>query len=168
MRTGIGENVLDKIVAILIAGDVDERDAWTIRAPFADAVKVAVEEVGTTDLQALFDDLGRELIHAVLGSIAQDLVDGPAAVGGSTMLANVLDAPIAELTLGNDVDVRNHLVDTRALFACQWCESFPDRARTLSSSRQFSKMFCTTRLPVSPRATSCHMPCSASLTYFMI
>lgn len=39
---------------------------------------------------------------------------------------------------------------------------------TFSSSTQFSNMFWTTRLPVSPRATSCHIPLSASLTFDMI
>lgn len=41
-------------------------------------------------------------------------------------------------------------------------------ALTFSSSMQFSKIFCTTRLPVSPKATSCHIPASASFTLAMI
>lgn len=39
---------------------------------------------------------------------------------------------------------------------------------TFSSSTQFSKIFCTTKLPVSPSATSCHMPLNASLTLVII
>jgi hypothetical protein len=109
------KNPLDQVVAVLVAGDVDQRDARTVRTAFTDAVQVAREELRSSDLEALLNDLGRELIHAVLGRVADDVVDGTAAIGGSAMLADVLDAPVAELTMGDDVDVCQDLLNARTL-----------------------------------------------------
>lgn len=111
----VGQDVLDQVVAVLVAGDVDQRDARTVRTAFADAVQVAREELRSSDLEALLNDLGRELIHAVLGRVADDVVDGTAAIGGSAMLADVLDAPVAELTMGDDVDVCQDLLNAGTL-----------------------------------------------------
>jgi hypothetical protein len=91
------------------------------------------------------------------------------------MFADVLDAPVAKLPVSDDVDAGEHLIDARTLAGSVSTprSTMPRpgggrRRLTLSSSKQFSKMFCTTKLPVSPKATSCHMPRRASLTYFMI
>lgn len=99
------------------------------------------------------------------------MVDGTAAVGRGAVLANVLDAPVAKLPVSNNVDVGEDFLDAGSLQIDELAfDSLCNlsRERTLSSSRQFSKMFWTTKLPVSPRATSCHIPRRASLTYFMI
>ena len=80
LRICIGENILHKIVSKLVPGDVDERHARTLWASFADTIEVAIQEVRTTDLQALLDDLRSELIHAVLSCEADDVVDSASAV----------------------------------------------------------------------------------------
>lgn len=43
------------------------------------------------------------------------MVDGSAAIGRSTVLADVLDTPITKLTVGNDIDTGEDFVDARAL-----------------------------------------------------
>lgn len=43
------------------------------------------------------------------------MVNRTAAVSRSTMLADVLNAPIAELTMRDDVDAGEDFIDTRAL-----------------------------------------------------
>lgn len=111
----VGEDVLDEIVAELITRDVDERHAWTIWSGLANALKVAVEEFLATDLEALLDDLGGELIHAILASKAYDMVNGTSTVNDGAVLANVLNTPVTELAVGDDIDARKDLVDARTL-----------------------------------------------------
>lgn len=105
LRCGVRQDVLDEVIPVLIAGNIDEWDPWTVHATFADAVEVAAEELGAANFQALLNHLGSELIHAVLSGIADNVVNGPAAVGGGAMLANVLDTPVAKLAVSDDVDV---------------------------------------------------------------
>jgi hypothetical protein len=115
LRVGVGENVLDQVVSILITCNVDQWDAWAIKTAFADTVKIATEEVNTTNLEAFLNNLGGKLIHAVLGSIADDMINCSAAVSWGTMLANVLDAPVPELTMSDDIDALKHLFNAGAL-----------------------------------------------------
>ena len=76
----IGEEVLDEVVAELISGDVNQRHASTASVHFADAIKVAIEEFGTSDFEAFLDNLGGELVHAVFRSITEDVLDGVSTV----------------------------------------------------------------------------------------
>lgn len=85
-------------------------------ASLAYALEVSFQEFGAANLKAFLDDLGCKLIHAVFGSIAEHMVDGTATILGSSVLTNMLDAPVAKLTMSHDVDVVKHLVDTGALF----------------------------------------------------
>lgn len=165
----IVENPLDEVVSVLIARNVDERDASSVAATLANSIKIASEKLGTANLETLFDDLGGKLIGTVLGGVANNMVNSSAAIRRSTMLANVLDAPVSELAMSHNVDVRQNLFDAGTLrdVSLYLLHELISRL-TLSSSRQFSKMFWTTRLPVSPKATSCHIPRRASLTYFII
>jgi len=112
---GVGEDVLNEVVAELVASNVDKWHARTIRTSLADDVEVAVKEVGAANFKALLDDLGSELIHAVLCSVAQDVVDSTVAVRKSTVLTDVLDAPVAKLAVGDDIDASKDLVDARTL-----------------------------------------------------
>jgi hypothetical protein len=112
---GMSEDVLNQVVTVLVTGDVDERNARTIHTPFANAVKVSAKKLRATNLQALLDDLGRKLIHAILGSEMDDMVDGPAAVARGPMLADVLDAPVSELAVSYNVDVGEDFFNARAL-----------------------------------------------------
>jgi hypothetical protein len=50
LRVGVGENVLDEIVTVLIACDIDEWNARTIMATFTNSIEIATKEVHTTNL----------------------------------------------------------------------------------------------------------------------
>lgn len=117
LRGSIIENPLNEVVSILVAGNVDQGDSSAIPASFADTIQVSTKEVCPSNLETLFDHFGRKLIGAVLGCISDDMVDGAASVGGSTMLANVLDAPVAELAVGHNVNVGQNLFNTGPLLA---------------------------------------------------
>lgn len=79
------------------------------------ALEVALKEIRTTDLETFLHHLRGKLIHAVLGGIAKHMVDSAAAVLRSAMFADMLDAPVAELSMSYNVDVIQHLVDTWTL-----------------------------------------------------
>lgn len=111
----MGEDVLDEVVAILITRNVDQGNAWTIKATLANAIKVATEEFRTTNLEALFNDLRSKLIHAVLRSVTDDVVNGAATISWSTMLADVLNAPVTELSVSNNIDSCQYFLNTRTL-----------------------------------------------------
>jgi hypothetical protein len=115
LSIGVAEDVLDQVVSELVASDVDERHARAVGASLADTVEVTVKEVSTTNFEALLDDLAGELIHAVLGSEAKDVVNGVVAVGNGAVLADVLNAPVAELTMGDNVNTGKDLVDAGTL-----------------------------------------------------
>jgi hypothetical protein len=111
----IVENPLHQVVAILVAGNINQRDPGTITAALADTVEVAAQELGTPNLETLLHHLGGKLVSAVLGCITDDMVNGPAAIRRSTVLADVLDAPVPELPVSNDVDVGKDLFDAGPL-----------------------------------------------------
>ena len=128
----MGENVLDQIVTILIARNcryrsmrslyrdnflltINQGDARTILTTFADTLQIAFKELRTANLEALFDDFGSKLIHAVFCGIAKHMVNSTGPVLRGPMLTNVLDAPIAELTMGNNVNIIENLVNTGTL-----------------------------------------------------
>lgn len=111
----IVEDPLDKVVAVLVARDVNQGDPSSVSAAFADPIQISAQEISTADLEALLDNLRGELISAILGSIPNDVVDGPASVRRSAVLANVLDAPVSELAMRHNIDVGQHLLDARAL-----------------------------------------------------
>lgn len=97
---------------------VDQWNTRTVSAPFTDTLKVALQKVRTANLKTLFDDLRCELVHTILGGITKNMVDGAATIGRSTMLANMLDAPIAELPVGHDVDAIENFGNARTLHQC--------------------------------------------------
>ncbi|MBE3045571.1 hypothetical protein IMZ48_24095 [Candidatus Bathyarchaeota archaeon] len=115
LGTGVRQDVLNQVVAVLVAGNVNERNARSVGTAFADPIQVSTEELGSANLQALLDNLGGKLVGAVLGRVPDDVVDGTAAVGGSAMLADVLDAPVAKLPVGNNVNVREDFLDAGSL-----------------------------------------------------
>ena len=132
LSAAVGQDVLNEVVSKLIAGDyphvsiairslcdalltIDQGHAGTIRAAFADALQVPVQEVGVTNLQTLLNHLRSILIHAVLGSESKDVVDGTAAISGSAMLADVLDAPVAKLAVSNNIDTSENFVNAGTL-----------------------------------------------------
>jgi len=118
LRVGVSENVLNEIVAVLITRNVDQWNTRTIKTALADAVEIAAEKVDTTNLEAFLNNLGSELIHAILGRIADDMVNCSAAISWRTMLTDVLNAPVAKLAVSNNVNTGENLLDARALKTC--------------------------------------------------
>lgn len=112
---GVGQDVLNEIIAILVAGNVNQRNARTVETTLADSVKVPAQELGASDLEAFLNDLGSELIHGVLRSVPDDMINGTAAVRRGAMFANMLDAPVSKLAVRHDVDVGEDFLDARAL-----------------------------------------------------
>lgn len=118
LRAGVGQDVLNQVVSVLVAGDVDQRDPGTIDPTLAHAVEVAGQEIDATDLETLFHNLGGVLIHAVLGCESDDMINRTASILWSTMLAYVLNAPVAKLAMGDDVDAGKDLFDAGPLWSC--------------------------------------------------
>ena len=104
LGVGVGENPLYEIVSKLIAGNINEWDTWTVGATLADPVKILVKELISSDLETLFNNLGRVLVGAVLGGETKDVIDGATAICWGTVLANVLNTPVAELSMSNDIN----------------------------------------------------------------
>ena len=94
---------------------VNERDTRTISTTFTYTIKEALQEVRTTNLQTFLDDLGCKLVHAILCGIAEHVVYGTATISRKAMLADVLDAPVAELAMRDNVDAVEDLVDAGTL-----------------------------------------------------
>lgn len=115
LRAGVGKDVLDQVVAILVAGDVDERNSRAVGPPLTDSIQVAAEKLWAANLQTLLDDLGGELVRAVLGSIADDVVDSTTAVGWGSVFADMLDTPVPKLSMCNNVNVGQDFLDARSL-----------------------------------------------------
>jgi hypothetical protein len=83
---------------------IDQWHAGTILATFANPLKVAVQEVVAANLQTFLDDLGSILVHAVISREPDNMVDSSATVGRGSVLADMLDAPIAKLTMRDHID----------------------------------------------------------------
>ena len=49
------------------------------------------------------------------------MVDGAATVGRSTVFADVLDAPVAELAMGDHIDASQNLIDAWTLMCVSTC-----------------------------------------------
>jgi len=77
-----------------------------------------IQEVGARYLETLLNHLGSELIGTILSSEAKNMLDGTALVSRTAVLANVLDAPVTELTVRDDVDASEDFVDTGTLKLC--------------------------------------------------
>ena len=164
------QNPLDQVITVLVAGNVDKRDSSPVAATLADSIEISAQKIPSANLETLLYHFGSELIGAVLRCVPDYMIDGSASVWRSSVFTDVLNAPVAKLTMGDNVDIGEDFFNAwtlRSTVSVYGCHKHFEQ-HTLSSSRQFSKMFCTTRLPVSPKATSCHMPRRASLTYFMI
>ena len=112
---GVLQNILNQVIAILITGNVDQRDAGTIQATFTDTIKVTTKKVDTTNLKAFFNNLRSKLIHAVFGSVTDNMVNSPATISWCSMLADMLNTPVAELSMGNNVNAGKNFFNARTL-----------------------------------------------------
>lgn len=50
LRVGMGENVLDEVVAVLVTRDIDQRNTRTVETTLTDTIKIATEKVNPTNL----------------------------------------------------------------------------------------------------------------------
>lgn len=138
MGLSMDENVLDQIVAILISSNydkisncrlngihtnltVDQWHAWAIRTSFADLVEITIEEIRSTNFETLLNDLRSELIGAIFSGVLQDVLNGATFVSRGTMLAYMLNAPVAKLTMRDNVDIGKDLADARTLERWSQC-----------------------------------------------
>lgn len=119
LRIGVGQYVLNKIVAILVTCNIDKRDTRTVNTTLTYPIQITAQEFDTANLEAFFDDFGGKLIHAILRRKANDMVDSTAAISWSSVFTNVLDAPITELAVGDNIDACKNLFNARALFDCE-------------------------------------------------
>lgn len=115
LSSAVCQDVLDEIITELVSSNVDKWHTGTIGTALTDALKITVEKFVASDLEALFDNLGSILVHAVLGCKAEDMINSTATISWSTMFANVLDAPVSELAVRNDVDASENFIDARTL-----------------------------------------------------
>jgi hypothetical protein len=115
LSIGVGENPLDQIVAVLIASNIDQGNARTVRATLSDSVQIATQELTASNLEALLYYLRCILVHAVFRCVAKHMVNSSASVSRGTMFANMLDAPIAELAVSNNVNVCENLFNAGTL-----------------------------------------------------
>jgi len=115
LGVGMGQDVLNEIIAILVAGNVDQRNARAVETTLTDPVKVAAQKFGASDLETLLNDFGSELIHGILCSVTNDMINRTAAVGRGTVFADMLNAPVAKLAVCHDVDVGKDFFNAWAL-----------------------------------------------------
>ena len=80
-----------------------------------DDCKISLHEFGTANLETLLHNLGSELVDAVAVSIGKNVIDDAALVRRRTMLAQMLNTPVAELAVGNEVNTGNDFFNGRAL-----------------------------------------------------
>ena len=115
MSMSVHQDPLDEVVPILIASNVDEWNARTIWTSGGYDIQVFIQEFMTANLETFLNNLGSELINAVVVGVVQDVVDDATLVRRGAVLAEVLNAPVAELTMSNEINVGDHLFDGRAL-----------------------------------------------------
>jgi hypothetical protein len=85
--------------------------------------KVTLQEFGTADLETLLHNFGCILIDAIAVGIGKNVVDHTAFVRWGTMLAQMLDTPVAKLAMRDKVDACDDFFDSRTLEkeCCQQC-----------------------------------------------
>lgn len=86
-----------------------------VRTACADSIEIPVQERGSANLKALLHDLRGKLIHTVINGPVNDMLNGTILVVGSTVFADMLDTPVAELAVGEHVDFRDNLFNGRPL-----------------------------------------------------
>jgi hypothetical protein len=115
LRVGVRQDVLNEVVSILVAGYVDQWNTRSVKTTLTNTVKIAAKEVDTSNFETLLDNLGSELIHAILGSVTNDMINGSTTICRSSMFADMLDAPVTELSMSNNVSARKDLFNAWTL-----------------------------------------------------
>ena len=60
------------------------------------------------------------MVHAIFGGIPENMVNRTASILRSSVFANMLDAPISELAVGDNVNAGEDFIDTRSLLSSPW------------------------------------------------
>jgi hypothetical protein len=94
---------------------INQWHARSVRTPDADASEIPIHELRTSDLEAFFHDLRCKLIHAVINSPVENMLHSTALVMRSTVLTDVLDAPISELPMSEYINLCQHFFNCRSL-----------------------------------------------------
>lgn len=94
---------------------IDQWHAGTVWSTLTDAFQIPIQKFSATNFETFLNNLRCILVHTVLGSEAKNVIDSATTVRSSTMLADMLNAPVPELTMCDDIDARQNFVDTRAL-----------------------------------------------------
>lgn len=100
---------------------IDQRHARSVRSASADTREIMIHELRAANLEAFFHNLRCELIHAVIHSPAKNMLNSTALVVGSTVLADVLNAPIPELTMSEYINLRQYFFNCRSLQYVSTC-----------------------------------------------
>lgn len=116
LRRGVVENPLNQIVAVLVAGNVNEGDPGAVSTTLTNSIEVTSKEISTTNLKTLLHNLRGKLVSAVFGSITNDMVNSTAAVRRGAVLADMLDAPVSELSMCHNIDIGKDFFNARALW----------------------------------------------------
>jgi hypothetical protein len=115
LRRSVVKNPLNKVISVLVAGNVNQRNASAVAASLTDSIEISTEKFGTTNLEALLYNLGGKLVSAILCSIPNDVIDGSAAVRGGSMFAYMLDAPVSKLAVSHYINIGENFFDTGTL-----------------------------------------------------
>lgn len=107
---------LNEVVAILVTSNVDEWNSRSVRVRSRDDSEISIEKFNTANLEAFLDDLRGVLIDAVAVGVDEDVIDDSPLVRGCAVLAEMLNTPIAELTMSYEIDVGNDLFNSRSFF----------------------------------------------------
>lgn len=115
LRCSVVKNPLHKIIAILVTRNVNQRNSSPVQAAFTDPVQISTQELAVPNLQTFLHHLGSKLISAVLSGVTNDVINSPATVWRCAMFADVLDTPVSELSMRNDIDVGEDFLNAGAL-----------------------------------------------------
>lgn len=116
----VGQNPLNQVVAVLVAGDVDEGEAGAAHAVVTNSIKIPSEELRASNLQAFLNYLRGILVRAVLRRKPDNVINSSTSIARGTMLTNVLDTPIAKLAVSDDVDIGKDFLNAWALSKHQY------------------------------------------------
>ncbi len=115
LGTRVSQNPLDQVVAVLVTCDINEGDSRAIHTALTHAIEISIKELRSSNFEALLNYLGGKLVRTIFCRVSDNVVNSPTTVGGSSMLADVLNTPIAKLAVSDDVNVGKNLFDAWAL-----------------------------------------------------
>ena len=144
LSSRVVEYPLNKVVAVLITGNINQGNASAVLSTLTHTIEVTTQEIRAADFETLLHDLGCKLVSAILCCVTNYMIYSTTAIRRSPVLANMLNAPVAKLSVGYDVDIRKNFFDAWALVHVSQSLNrhiLIHGEHTLSSSRQFSKMF---------------------------